>query len=99
PYVLSVVPSPAQALEEMWRVTKTGGELVILSHFAAAKGLRARAEAWLGRGATWLGWHPDFPYSAVGDWLAAKDGSALIEERSIAPFGLFTLMRIRKGAP
>ena len=99
PYVLSVVPSPARALDEMWRVTRPGGELVILNHFAAAGGLRARAEAWLGRAATWLGWHPDFPFSAVGDWLAAQEGAELVEERLIAPFGLFTLLRIRKEAP
>jgi len=96
PYVLSVVPSPARALDEMWRVTRPGGEIILLNHFAAARGLRARTEASLEKAGEWLGWHPNFPFSAVGDWLAQRSDAVMVERREVAPFRLFTLLRIRK---
>ena len=96
PYVMSVVPSPARALDEMWRVLKPGGQIVIVNHFSAERGLRARTEAAMERSASWLGWHPVFPYAAVGDWLAAHKDAELVERRQVAPFRLFTLLRVRK---
>jgi phosphatidylethanolamine/phosphatidyl-N-methylethanolamine N-methyltransferase len=97
PYVMSVVPSPAKALDEMWRVLKPGGQIVIVNHFSAEKGLRARTEAVMEKSASWLGWHPVFPYAAVGDWIAGRADVALVEKRPIAPFRLFTLITLRKA--
>jgi phosphatidylethanolamine/phosphatidyl-N-methylethanolamine N-methyltransferase len=97
PYVMSVVPSPAKALDEMWRVLRPGGQMVLMNHFSAERGLRARAEAALESAAGWLGWHPQFPYSAVGDWLAARKDAELVEKRALAPFRMFTLLRVRKA--
>jgi phosphatidylethanolamine/phosphatidyl-N-methylethanolamine N-methyltransferase len=96
PYVLSVVPRPARVLDEMWRVTRPGGTMVVMNHFAATGGLRARAEAALEGATASLGWHSNFPYAAVGDWLAAKPAARLVERRELAPFRLFTLLRIEK---
>ncbi len=98
PYVVSVVPDPAAVLREMWRVTKPGGQMVIVNHFAdEMKSPRAAAEGLLERASGWLGWHPRFRYSAVGDWLGAQPGAELIERRDLAPFDLFTLLRVRKA--
>jgi phosphatidylethanolamine/phosphatidyl-N-methylethanolamine N-methyltransferase len=97
PYVMSVVPSPAKALDEMWRVLRPGGQMVLMNHFAADSGPRAHIEAALEGAAGWLGWHPQFPYAAVGDWLAARADAELIERRALAPFRLFTLLRVRKA--
>ena len=100
PYVISVVPSPARVLDEMWRVVRPGGQLIVMNHFAAARGPRAAAEAAMQRYADWLGWHPQFPYAAVGDWIAGRRDGELLERRELPPFRLFTLLRIRKsGAP
>src|SRR5580692_378030 len=66
PYVMSVVPEPARVLDEMWRVVRPGGQLVVMNHFAADRGPRAWVEAAMEKSAGWLGWHPQFPYSAVG---------------------------------
>jgi phosphatidylethanolamine/phosphatidyl-N-methylethanolamine N-methyltransferase len=96
PYVLSVVPSPARALDEMWRVLRPGGQIVIMNHFSADRGLRAHIEAAMEKSASWLGWHPEFPYSVFGDWLASRDDAELVEKRQVAPFRLFTLLRVRK---
>ena len=96
PYVLSVVPDPAAALEEMWRVLRPGGEIVAINHFAADGGWRAPTERAMERSAAWLGWNPRFPWSAIGDWLAARPEAQLLERRELAPLGLFTLLRIKK---
>ncbi|MGA2044453.1 MAG: class I SAM-dependent methyltransferase [Roseiarcus sp.] len=98
PYVISVVPSPARVLDEMWRVVRPGGQLIVMNHFAATRGARAAAEAAMQRYADWLGWHPQFPYAAVGDWIAGRRDVELLERRALAPFRLFTLLRIRKAA-
>ena len=48
--------------------------------------------------AGWLGWHPQFPYAEVGDWIAARPDAELRERRELAPLNLFTLLRIGKPA-
>jgi phosphatidylethanolamine/phosphatidyl-N-methylethanolamine N-methyltransferase len=88
----------AKALDEMWRVLRPGGQMVLMNHFSAERGLVARAEAAMEQRASWLGWHPQFPYAAVGDWLAGRGDAELMEKRRIAPFRLFTLLRVRKTA-
>jgi phosphatidylethanolamine/phosphatidyl-N-methylethanolamine N-methyltransferase len=98
PYVMSVVPAPAKVLDEMWRVLRPGGQMVLMNHFSAERGLRARAEAALESAAGWLGWHPQFPYAAVGDWLAARKDAIIVEKRALAPFRLFTMLRVQKAA-
>ena len=79
---MSVVPAPARVLDEMWRVLRPGGQMVLMNHFSAERGLRARTEAALEKSAGWLGWHPQFPYAAVGDWIAARKDAAILERRA-----------------
>jgi phosphatidylethanolamine/phosphatidyl-N-methylethanolamine N-methyltransferase len=67
-----------------------------MNHFAADRGPRAWVEAAMEKSAGWLGWHPQFPYSAVGDWIAARPDANLLERRQLAPFRLFTLVRVVK---
>ena len=98
PYVLSVVPDPGAALDEMWRVVRPGGEVVAVNHFAAEGGWRVPVERSMEGAAAWLGWRPRFPYSTVEDWLAANPRAKLLERRQLAPLGLFTLLRIGKPA-
>jgi phosphatidylethanolamine/phosphatidyl-N-methylethanolamine N-methyltransferase len=98
PFVLSVVPDPAKALDEMWRVVRPGGEIVAINHFGADAGWRVPVETALDSASAWLGWHPRFPFDAVGDWLAARPEAELIERRELPPLSLFTLLRIRKPA-
>jgi phosphatidylethanolamine/phosphatidyl-N-methylethanolamine N-methyltransferase len=97
PYVMSVVPEPARALDEAWRILRPGGSLVIMNHFAAPRGARAAIEHRMERAAAWLGWHPNFPYSAIGDWIATRPDATLVERRELAPMKLFTLLRIEKA--
>jgi phosphatidylethanolamine/phosphatidyl-N-methylethanolamine N-methyltransferase len=94
PYVLTVVPDPARTLDELFRVVKPGGEIVLVNHVGAERGPIAAMEAWLGRRSASLGWRPQFPWAIIADWIAARNGARLIERRAIAPLGLFTLARI-----
>lgn len=98
PFVMSVVPEPARALDEMWRTTRPGGEIVLVNHFASERGLRAAAEKSLEGASAWLGWRPRFPYDAVGGWLAAHPEAKLLERRDLPPLAMFTLLRIGKPA-
>ena len=38
PYVMSVVPEPARVLDEMWRVVRPGGQIVVMNHFGGRSG-------------------------------------------------------------
>ena len=99
PYVISVVHDPAAVLAQMWRVTKPGGQMILMNHFAdEMKSPRAAVEVLMQRFSGWLGWHPRFAYAAVGDWIAAQPDAKLVERRDLAPFDLFTLLRIEKAA-
>lgn len=99
PYVMSVVPHPARALEEAWRVLRPGGSLVVMNHFAASSGLRQTIEQRMETAASWLGWHPNFPYAAVGDWIRARPDASIPVRRELPPMRLFTLLRIEKADP
>jgi phosphatidylethanolamine/phosphatidyl-N-methylethanolamine N-methyltransferase len=96
PYVMSVVPQPQRALEEAWRVLRPGGSLVVMNHFSASGGLRKALEQRMETAASWLGWHPNFPYAAVGDWIRARDDARIAERRELPPLRLFTLLRVEK---
>ena len=98
PFVMSVVPDPPRVLDEIWRVLKPGGEMILVNHFAADKGIRAGVEAAMEKSAGWLGWHPQFDFAEVGDWIAARPDAELLERREIAPLNLFTLLRVGKRA-
>ena len=96
PYLLPVVPDPARTLDELARVTRRGGEIVLVNHFGAETGPVAHVEAWIGRHSASLGWRPQFSFSIVTDWIAARADVRLIERRVVRPFGLFTLVRIAR---
>ncbi len=96
PYVLTVVPEPERTLDEMARVVKPGGEIILVNHVGAERGPLALIEAWLGKRSEALGWRPQFPWSILGDWIARRPDIELVERRALAPLGLFTLVRLKR---
>jgi phosphatidylethanolamine/phosphatidyl-N-methylethanolamine N-methyltransferase len=47
--------------------------------------------------AAWLGWHPNFPYSTIGNWLGSHPDACVVERSELPPMKLFTLLRIVKA--
>ena len=97
PYVLTVVPDPHAMLDEVARVVRPGGSIVLVNHFGAESGPLAAVEGWLGRRSATLGWHPQFPFAVLGDWLARRPDMRLLERRTVPPLSLFTVVRLRKA--
>lgn len=96
PFVLTVVPDPHATLDELARVVKPGGEIVLVNHVGAETGPIAAIEAWMGKHSANLGWRPEFPWSVIGDWIAGRNDVVLTERRRLSPFGLFTLARMAR---
>jgi phosphatidylethanolamine/phosphatidyl-N-methylethanolamine N-methyltransferase len=96
PYVLTVVPDPHATLDELARVVKPGGEIVLVNHVGAETGPIAAIEAWMGRHSAHLGWRPEFPWRVLGDWIEKRPDIVLTERRKLNPLGLFTLARMTR---
>ena len=97
PYVLTVVPDPDAMMGEVARVVRPGGTIVLVNHFGADGGPLARVEAWLGRHSAALGWHPQFPFKVLEDWVGTRADIMLEGREKVAPLGLFTVVRLRKS--
>lgn len=93
-HVISVVPNPDKVMEEMARVCRPGGEVLIVGHFARERGFLAALERLFAPLADVIGWHSDFALSRV---LGAP-GLSVTASRPVPPFGLFTFLVQRKDA-
>lgn len=96
PYVLTVVPDPHATLDEIARVVRPGGEIVLVNHIGAERGPIAWIEKAMGKASARLGWRPEFPWAVLGDWIDRRADISLVERRKLAPLGLFTLARLKR---
>ena len=90
-FVASVVPNPRRLLAEMRRLVRPNGDILLINHFAAAKGPRWWLERAMAPASRALGWHPDFAMDGI---FSAED-LARIDVEPVSPFGIFTLVRLR----
>ena len=97
-YVITAVPEPEATLDEFARVTKPGGEIVLINHIGAETGLRRAFERWFSPVARRLGWRPEFPFARLANWAERAPGVRLIERRPMPPLGHFSLIRFGKVA-
>ena len=93
-YVMTVVPDPVTVMNELVRVTKIGGQIVIVNHFSVENGVRALIEKNLARFSDVLGWRPEFPIRT----LMVSDRLKLEELQPLRPMGLFTLLRFTRAS-
>ena len=96
PYVLTVVPEPHASLNELARVVKPGGEIILVNHFGSGHGPTAWIESGLAKCSAELGWQPEFAWSILGGWIDSTPSVRLVERRKLPPFGMFTLARIAR---
>jgi phosphatidylethanolamine/phosphatidyl-N-methylethanolamine N-methyltransferase len=95
-YVITVVPNPEATLDEFARVTKPGGEIILVNHIGAEEGLRRAFEGWFAPMARRLGWRPEFPWARLSSWADRAAGIRVIERRPMPPLGHFSLIRFGK---
>jgi phosphatidylethanolamine/phosphatidyl-N-methylethanolamine N-methyltransferase len=98
-YVVSTVPNPQAALDELARVAKPGGEIILANRVGAEAGLRRSVEEMLRPIVYRLGWRLDFPWHYFVDWIERSGDIHLIERRPMPPFDHFSLLRFGKSLP
>ncbi|WP_136684087.1 class I SAM-dependent methyltransferase [Falsirhodobacter xinxiangensis] len=91
-HVLSVVPEPEKVVTEMARVCRPGGQVVIVNHFSATRGVLAAAERLFRPLEDQLGWQSDFPIERVlGDPRLRE-----VERAPLPPAGLMTWLLLER---
>ncbi|MFG1301856.1 class I SAM-dependent methyltransferase [Xanthobacter sp. V3C-3] len=98
PFVITLVPDPEGALDEMYRVLKPGGEIVVASKLGADEGATMHVEAALAPLVKKIGWSIAFKASRLKNWAARYPDMKVIEIAPVFPVGFFKLVRIKKAA-
>ena len=96
-YVITAVPDPEATLDEFARVIKPGGEIILVNHLGADKGLRAAGEQMFAPLARRLGWRPEFRWERIAKWVARHGGVKVLERRPMPPLGHFSLIRFARA--
>jgi phosphatidylethanolamine/phosphatidyl-N-methylethanolamine N-methyltransferase len=91
-HIMSVVPEPERVLDEMVRLCRPGGSVMIANHFAGRADGWSVAERLAAPLANMLGWHSDFSI----DRVLGHPGLRLEEQVQVRPFGLMTFLRFRR---
>lgn len=95
-FVITAVPDPEATLDEFVRVTKPGGEIILVNHIGAESGPRRLFEICFAPLARRLGWRPEFRFGRLTAWAARHGGVRLIERRPMKPLGHFSLIRFAR---
>jgi phosphatidylethanolamine/phosphatidyl-N-methylethanolamine N-methyltransferase len=95
-YVITTLPDAEAALDEFARVTKPGGEIILVNHLGADEGFRAAYESAFAPVARQLGWQVGFRWQRLEQWAARHGGVEIIERRPMPPLGHFSLIRFGK---
>jgi phosphatidylethanolamine/phosphatidyl-N-methylethanolamine N-methyltransferase len=98
-YVITTVPDPESTLDELARVVRPGGEIVLVNHISAERGLLAGFERWFARLSGNFGWRSEFPFARIADWVARNGGVRILERRRVPPLRMFSLIRLERLAP
>ncbi len=96
-YVVNTVPDPEAVLDELVRVLKPGGELLIVNRIGADAGARLRVERLLQPLVQRLGWRSEFPWERFERWSRSAGKVELAGRRPVPPFGHFAVIRFVKS--
>ena len=97
-YVITTVPDPEAVLDEFARITRPGGEIILINHLGAEGGLRRAFEQGFAPVARRLGWRPEFPWARLEQWGERHGGVRVVERRVMPPLGHFSLIRFERAA-
>lgn len=97
-FVITTVPHPDETLDEFARLTRPGGEIILVNHIGAERGPRKLFERCFSPIAHKLGWRPEFPFARIANWAARHGGVRILERRPLPPLGNFTLIRFERLA-
>jgi phosphatidylethanolamine/phosphatidyl-N-methylethanolamine N-methyltransferase len=93
PFVITLVPNPEGALDEIVRVLKPGGTIAIVSRFGAESGPQAAFESMIAPLMKKVGWSSSFKVSRVTNWAKKRGDVNLVDVQN----GLyFKLVRLKK---
>ncbi len=101
-YVITTVPQPEATLDEFARVLRPGGEIILVNHIGAEKGVRRAFEQGFAPLARRLGWRPEFRFGRLAQWAERHGGVRLIEHRPLTRRGRasltghFSLIRFKR---
>lgn len=98
PFVITLVPDPEGALDEMRRVLKPGGEIIVASKMGAEDGPLMRIETALAPLVKTVGWSTDFKVSRLEAWARSTPDMEVIDVSSIFPAPFFKMIRIKRRA-
>ncbi len=93
-FVITAVPDPEATLDEFVRVTRPGGEIILVNHLGAEAGLQRDLEHLFAPFARRLGWRPEFKWARIAQWAERRGGVRVLERRAVAPLGQFSLIRL-----
>lgn len=94
PYVISVVPDPRRVMDEIRRVCRPGGTVVIVNHFGSRSTIVRRVEGALYPLTQWLGFRLDVPVEAV----TGTEGLELIRSERVNLLGHWTCLVLKRRA-
>jgi phosphatidylethanolamine/phosphatidyl-N-methylethanolamine N-methyltransferase len=92
PYVISVVPEPRRVMQEIRRVCRPGGTVVVVNHFIGTNRARSLAERVCTPASQWLGFRLDLPIEVV----TRAEGLRPTSVEAVNLFGLWTLVAMRR---
>jgi phosphatidylethanolamine/phosphatidyl-N-methylethanolamine N-methyltransferase len=87
-FVISVVPDPIPVIAEMKRVSKPGGQIVIINHFQSQNKIMAQFEKWVSPVCTKIGWRSDLAL----DYLVQHAGLQIDRKYSLNKIDLWKVI-------
>lgn len=93
PFVITLVPDPEGALDEIARVLRPGGQIIIASRFGAEGGPQAAFENAIAPLVKKVGWSSSFKVSRVDTWAKSRGDVELTE---VKRGFYFSVLRLKK---